>query len=226
MPPSASFVGLLAPPLLVTTALSAVRLLGEVQGWFHTHSGGRLHPLGITWCIFVFGAWFGWRLSRQGSAPRVRLPWLWALLAMAAAVAAAIHGFRPLVGADRSEATFGAVREAVVVIVTVTAIGGASMFLVWPRLAQLLLCYGLGARAVVLVLTWLAKGQGWDTHYTKFGPPGIERESIGATMLAAGFAQLGFWVPFTILGGTLAATVFGRLSRSRGRGTDPSGVRI
>ena len=66
-----------------------------------------------------------------------------------------------------------------------------------------------GARAVVLALTWLAKQKGWDTHYTKFGPSGIERESLGETMFAAGFAQIGFWVPFTILGGMLAATVFG-----------------
>lgn len=215
MPAPASFASLLVPSLLVTTALSVLRLIGEVQGWFHAYSGGRLHPLGITWCIFVFGAWFGIRLLRAGSAPRVRLPWLWVLLALAAAVGAAAFGFRPLVGADRSEDTFRAVREAVILIVAVTAVGGALMFVVWPRLAQLLLCYGLGARAVVLALTWLAKRQGWDTHYTKFGPSGIERESLSETMFAAGVAQIGGWVPFTILGGMLAATVFGGLWHHR-----------
>ena len=38
----------------------------------------------------------------------------------------------------------------------------------------------------------------------KFGPMGIEREGMGETLFSAAIAQIGFWVPFTIVGGVLA----------------------
>ena len=72
MPTSASTFRLLLWPSLLTLALSLARVTAEVKGWLPPTSGGALHPLGITWCVFVFGAWFGWRLLRAGSQPRVR----------------------------------------------------------------------------------------------------------------------------------------------------------
>ena len=62
----------------------------------------------------------------------------------------------------------------------------------------------------MLAFTWLAKLQGWDTHYTKFGPPGIERDSMAETMTSAAIAQLGFWVPFTMIGGMVAGGLVAR----------------
>ena len=59
-------------------------------------------------------------------------------------------------------------------------------------------------------MTWLAKHNGWDTHYTKFGPKGWTFDMEG-TMTRATLMQLGFWVPFTIITGTLLGVVlFGR----------------
>lgn len=205
-----STLRLLLWPSLITLAISIARLVSEVNGWLTNVSGGRLLPLGITWCVFVFGGWMGWRLARAGAGPRCRRPWLWALLALLAAVGTVMWGFRPLLEADRSDATFALLREAVIRGVVVALVAGAAMFAVWPRLAWTLLLYGLGARGTVLAFTWLAKHQGWDTHYTKFGPPGIERESMAETMTSAAIAQLGFWVPFTILGGVLAGSLLAR----------------
>jgi hypothetical protein len=213
MPQGHSTRRLLLWPSLLTLAISLARLVLEVQGSVSTASGGRLLPLGITWGIFVFGGWFGRRLSLQNDTPRVRLGWLWALLALLAAIGTAVSGFRPLVGADTSEATFAQLRTAVLTTAIVTSLAAAAMFAVWPRLAWTLLLYGLGARATVLASTWLAKHQGWDTHYTKFGPSGIEQETMAATMASAGIAQLGFWVPFTIVGGTLCGCLLARRSR-------------
>ena len=51
-------------PSVVTFALSVARLVAEVQGWLPPTSGGALHPLGIVWCVFVFGAW-SWRAGGQ-----------------------------------------------------------------------------------------------------------------------------------------------------------------
>jgi len=201
---------LLLWPSLLTLAISIARVTSEVQGWLTTASGGRGLPLGITWCIFVFGGWFGWRLARAGSVPRVAKPWLWALLALLAAAGTVMYGFYPLRAADRSEATFVLLRQAVLTAAVATSFGGLAMFVVWPRLAWTLLLYGLGARGTVLAITWLAKHQGWDTHYTKFGPMGIERESMGDTMFGAAVAQLGCWVPFTVIGGTLLGSLCAR----------------
>lgn len=200
---------LLLWPSLLTAAISGFRLLAEVNGWLTSVSGGRLVPVGITWCIFVFGGWFGWRLAAADSGPRVRHAFVWALLAFLAAAATAALGFRPLVGADQSEATFTAVRAVVLTAAAVTTVGAIGMFVVWPRLAWLMLLYAVPARALVVALTWLAKTQGWDTHYTKFGPTGIERD-LATTMVSASLAQFGFWVPLTIVGGTLAGSLFAR----------------
>lgn len=211
MNPNPSPLRLILWPSLLTLGISVARLVAEVQGWLTSASGGRLLPLGITWCVFVFGAWFGWRLSRAGAGPRLRKPWAFALVALLAAIGTAAFLFRPLVAADQSEATFERVRHAVLVIAAVAASGALLMFVVWPRLAWTLLLYALPARGTVVALTWLAKHQGWDTHYTKFGPPGIERDMAG-TIESACFAQFGFWVPFTILGGVFAGCLFAKRS--------------
>jgi hypothetical protein len=201
-----STLGLLLWPSVLTLALSVARLVGQVQGWLPPTSGGAMHPLGIVWCVFVFGAWFGWRLSRAHLGPRVRRPWAWALAALLALAGTVMWQFRPFLGAGTDDATFQQLRVAVMVIVGVALAAGALMFVVWPRLAWLMLLYGLGARGTVVVLTILAKQQGWNTHYTKFGPSGIERD-MADTIVSASFAQLGGWVPFTIVGGVLAGGI-------------------
>jgi len=68
-----------------------------------------------------------------------------------------------------------------------------------------MLCYGVPARLLVVGFTWLAKDSGWTTHYTKFGPSGIERD-VSDTMLSAAKAQGGFWVPWTVIAGVLAGS--------------------
>ena len=67
--------------------------------------------------------------------------------------------------------------------------------------------------ATVVVITYSAKVQDWDTHYTKFGPAGIERD-LGETMFAASVAQMGFWVAFSVIGGVLAGAITSRFRTS------------
>ena len=207
-------------PSLITLVISVARFVAEVNGSVTTQSGGAGALLGITWCVFVFGAWFGWRLAKGGDGPRVRLAFVWALLALAAIAATIAYGFRPLLQADRSDATFAALRQAVLTIVAVAIVCAAATSLVWPRLAWTMLLYAIPARLTVVALTWLAKNQGWDTHYQKFGPPGIERD-MADTLISASVAQLGGWVPFTIVGGVLAGSLFGRARRAPMQQTIP-----
>jgi hypothetical protein len=199
-------------PSLFTLALSLVRLTSEVQGWVTTASGGRGLPLGISWCMFVFGGWWGFCLSRAGAMPRVRRAWAWALVALLA-IAGTVAALVPkLLGAPHSEETFALLRTTVMTIAAVTTVAAIVMFVVWPRLAFLLLLYAVPARATVVAITWLAKDRGWDTHYTKFGPMGMERDAE-QTLLSAAIAQGGLWVPLTIVGGVLAGSLFVRRTK-------------
>ena len=69
--------------------------------------------------------------------------------------------------------------------------------------------HALPTRLVVFLITWFAKVQGYDTHYVKFGPPGIERD-LPETLLATALAQGGFWVPFTVVCGVAIGVWFAR----------------
>jgi hypothetical protein len=142
--------------------------------------------------------------------PRVRRAWLWALVAGLAIVATMAWRMQSLLHAERSEETFALLRTCVLTISVVAIAGACAMFFVWPRLAGTLLLYGLIARATVVAITWFVKVQDWHLHYVKFGPPGIERESVQETVVSASLAQFGMWVPFTIVLGTLVGTLFAR----------------
>ncbi len=201
-------------PTVITCAVGALRLWLEVQGSVTAATGGRLHPLGITWLAFVFGGYFGWRLRRGGSAPGLRKAPLWALLAMIGVVAAVMINFSQIDPTDRSQAGYEALRGAVRNIILIAIALALLTVAIWRRLAWTLFCYGLLVRLFVVAQTWLAKSQGWDTHYTKFGPSGIERP-MAETMSSASFAQLGFWVAFTMVAGGLVGCVAGALARRR-----------
>ncbi|MCR9247711.1 MAG: hypothetical protein NXI31_22010 [bacterium] len=208
---------LLLWPTLLTLGISTARLITEVLGMVTTRSGGALHPLGITWLVFATGAFLGWRLSGDGSGPRLRPGWS-ALLAgggLAAVIAAVMAKFGPLIGKSPEDVLFGDVRAAVMFIIAVTAFMTVIGLIVWTRIAIALLLYAIPARLTVLAFTWLAKVMGWDTHYTKFGPPGIELDSVAETLVSASIAQLGFWVPFTMVGGTFAGCVAASLRRNQ-----------
>lgn len=195
-------------PSVVTLLVSVARLVAEVQGWTTTASGGRFAWLGISWLAFVFGGWFGWRLGRAGSMPSVPRAWLWPLLAFLLIAGTAAWRFRQIDMKDSTPAAMPPLRTAVWIIIGVAVPMALLQFMVWRRLAATMLLYGSLARVTVIGLTWLAKDRGWDTHYTKFGPGGVEVD-MADTMASATTAQLGFWVPFTIVAGTLVGAIVG-----------------
>jgi hypothetical protein len=73
--PDASRIGkLILVPAVITLAVTLLRLVGESQGWspilFDRGEEARSPSLvGIVWLVPVFGAWFGWKLTRAGSGP-------------------------------------------------------------------------------------------------------------------------------------------------------------
>ena len=201
-------------PSLITLAMTITRLVGELQGWITNESGGAGHLLGISWLIFVFGAWFGFRLSRNGSSPRLKPAAIWALVPALAIVGTFAYRMN---GVDLKD-TSTAAQEGIMTtlqIASMVAGGGALLALViWTRLAFTLFAYGLFARAGVMVVTWLAKDQGWNTHYTKIGPTGIEKE-MAETLALTSFAQFCLWVPFTVVFGTLMGCLFAARAKTK-----------
>jgi hypothetical protein len=203
-----SLLRLILWPTIVTFLVNVARLVVEQQKAGTTASGGAGYWLGITWLPLVFGGWFGWQLRRQGSPPTLRPAWVWSLIALLAVAGVAVWQFSQIDRTDSSPSAMPPLRAAVLTIVAVAIPLALLQFAVWRRLALTLLLYGLVARATVVVLTWVAKSNEWDTHYTKFGPGGIQVD-MADTMVSATIAQLGFWVPFTIVAGTLAGAIVG-----------------
>lgn len=200
---------LILVPTLVTALVSAARLVAEVQGWISPQSGGALNPLGISWLAFVFGGYFALRISRLGSQPRRHPAWPWCLGAFVLIVVSIGWQFGPLLEADQSAETFQRVRGAVLVLAVIATTMAIVDFAIWPRLAVTMLCYAVPTRAIVIGITWLAKHNEWDTHYTKFGPPGIELD-MTTTMVSATIAQGTFWIPWTIVAGFVTGSFFGK----------------
>ena len=75
MSQDASRIGkLILVPAVITLAVTLLRLVGELQGWSPTLFNRGDKPfspslVGIVWLVPVFGAWFGWKLTRAGSGP-------------------------------------------------------------------------------------------------------------------------------------------------------------
>lgn len=200
---------LVAVPVLITVLLSAVRLAAEVNGWIASDSGGALHPLGISWLPFVFGIWFAVRIARTGSRPRTSAIRVVAPVLLLAVFACIPWQFAPFFEADHSDVTYARLRVAVLTLATIATAAMLADFAMWPKLAWTMLCYAVPSRLFVFALTWFAKLQpDWDTHYTKFGPPGIERD-LPETLVATAIAQGGFWVPFTVVCGVAAGAAIG-----------------
>lgn len=211
---TSSTVRLILWPSLITLAVSITRLVGQLQGWITTRSGGEGALLGITWLAFLCGGWFGIRLRNSGSAPALRPAWLWTLLPPLAFFGA--FGYRMycyqqagFTMQDQSDAAYEHIRQTLQLAVLVGGVGMLLTFATWARLAWTLLLYGLVARVGVVAITYVAKTQGWDTHYTKLGPGGIEKD-LGETMIAACIAQFGMWVPFTVMFGGFVGCLFAK----------------
>lgn len=198
---------LILGPSVLTLLISAARLVGERQGWFPVEAGGSGHWLGITWLGFLLGVWFALRLRRSGSMPRVSRPWAWSLASLLPIVAAAGLTVPAVMDAATDEAGLAALRTSALAMTAGALVAALVQFVVWPKLAWTMLVYAIPARATVIALTWLAKHNDWDSHYTKFGPKGYVR-GMEDTMVSATIMQLGFWVPLTIVVGTLLGGLF------------------
>lgn len=204
-----SLMKTIAIPLVISVAITALRLGGELLGWsgvwFSKATGGIVPSgwtwlVGITWLPVLFGPWFARKLRREGEEPPSGLRVLGIALAGAAL---ALVGMRVVVPA--LSLPFPPV---LIAFWTAMAAGAALQVLGWPALFRVLLAYGLASRLVVALVMLFAMWGEWGTHYDYVGMPAQFQMSLVPRFLwLAFFPQLVFWSAFTVVLGSLSAGV-------------------
>ena len=209
-PSSLDIRALILAPVLISIAVTVVRLLGElVEGpsfLFGRAAGGGFALIGMTWLIPVFGYYFGMQLVRGGNAPKSPGKVLVASL-LSGIVATFIIGIGTQV--------FGFLSPLGFVLSIVGAVAGILLpRMLWPELYRVLLKYAVVVRIAVAWVMLVAVYAAWGTHYDVVPPgfpPGV---SPLATWVIIGLVpQLTFWIMFTVtigcVFGAIAALVSG-----------------
>lgn len=191
-------------PALITLAITALRLVGELQGWsprfFNREAGGGAAVVGIVWLVPVFGIYFALKLARMGHGPPSAARAIGIALASLLVLPAAVL----LAGALGIEQS-GIGLILVFAVASVLAIGIA--WTAWPALGTTLVVYGLAARLPVAFLMLVAIFANWGTHY-ELGPPNLPAMGPFARWLVIGLIpQLTFWMAFTAVVGAIVGSV-------------------
>jgi hypothetical protein len=193
---------LIRGPLLISVALTLLRLFGELghvsDRLFLRSQGG---PAGVSWIFGItflpvlFGPFFLDRLrASEGRPPSLRV--LVCGILGAAFVLLADHFVLPRVPLPFP--------RILIAVWAVMAAGAA------------LQAYGLASRAVVALVMLLAMIGNWGTHYDYFGMPAeFQMPLLHRFLWLALFPQFILWVGFTLILGSVAAGLYGLLTRSR-----------
>jgi hypothetical protein len=217
-PPSVS--RLILVPALITLAVTALRLTGELMGWsallYNRAAGGAGALVGIVWLVLVFGFWFGWSLTRAGAPPtsagRVAGHALLAILLGAGLSAGVARA-----AGDNQAIVFAGFVAGALASVAVAWRG-------WPALGKVLLAYGLAARIPVALIMLAAIYGNWGTHYD-VPPPGFDPSIPPFTrwVLIGLLPQLTVWIGFTVAVGSLFGALGAALARRRAGEPAPLG---
>lgn len=201
-------------PGAISLAVTLVRLLGELMDWspaiFSKAPGGGGSPLGITWLVFPFGAWFGWVLAKRGDLPGH----------LGKAFALFVAGLAAVPVGGTIVTRLGLVEDGqpsqLVAIAVCGVIGLALVWSGWPALRRVLFAYALAARVPVVLVMLVAMLANWGTHYD-VPPPGFPEMGVFARWLWIGvLPQLTIWIWFTLVFGGLTGTLAGAIAKRRG----------
>ncbi len=189
-------------PAVITLAVTLLRLLGELQGWspalFNRQAGGGGAVVGIVWLVFLFGAWFAWKLLEAGHAPEAR----WRPLS---------HGFLGLLTIFVPGAAAQALKLPMAAVFGIFVIASIVALFVglrgWPALGRTLVAYGLAARIPVVIVMLVAMLGDWGTHYD-VAPPELPPMGTMAKWFWIGVVpQLTTWIAITVAGGMLSGGI-------------------
>ena len=225
MSQDASRIGkLILVPAVITLAVTLLRLVGELQGWSPTLFNRGDKPfspslVGIVWLVPVFGAWFGWKLTRAGSGPGSLGRALGLTLASLAVLP--LYSFLAPKAGVVPERLWGPnvpLTESLTILsvfVVVFFVGIAIGILAWPALGRTLLAYGLAARIPIALLMLAAMLGNWGTHYDA-RPSYPPLSTLGWWVTLGLVPQFFFWIWITIVFGALFGIVAAAIARRRG----------
>jgi hypothetical protein len=201
---------LLLWPLVLTAAITLLRLLGELRGWPAAHfsrlPGGGLATVGITWLVPIVGFYAGWRLARAGHRPADAARAGWQPLAALATgwLLAAVAGRLADAGWTANLLAWAVASLAVT----------AAALLAWPAAGSALLAYAAASRALVTLVMAVAMARGWGTHYDAVPPGFPDMARLPRFLLLALLPQMTIWVAFTVAVG-VACAALGRAAAAR-----------
>ncbi len=211
--PAPPTVGLVLWPALLTLAVTALRLVGELRGWspatFSRLAGGGLSPLGITWLAPIVGAYFGWRLARAGVASPHP--------ARAFGVPAGALALGFLLG-TLGERLIRPSVTSTMALWAIVALGVAVAALAaWPALGRPLLAYAYAARLPVALVMALAMWKAWGTHYDARAPGFGTMPPLRVWLWTGLLPQTTIWVAWTVATGALGGAAGSLLKIRRPR---------
>jgi hypothetical protein len=221
----ASRIGkLILVPAVITLAVTLLRLVGELQGWSPALFNRGTQPwspslVGIVWLVPVFGAWFGWKLTRAGSGPR-SLGRALGLTLASMAVLPLFSFLAPRAGILperlwRPDVPLSESFTILAVFVVFAIVGLAIGILAWPALGRTLLAYGMAARIPIALLMLAAMLGNWGTHYDA-RPSSPQMSPLGWWVGIGLVPQLFFWIWVTIVFGALFGIVAAAIARRQG----------
>jgi len=166
---------LIVVPAVISIAVTALRLVGELLHWpkplVNSDVCGKA-ILGVVWLVPIFGIYFAVRLFYAGDTPeRFGRSLLLAILGLALKLAGTFL--------MESHAMTYALRLSMNFIITLIALVLCAM--AWRTLCKVLLAYGYLSRIPVAIVQYLAMRGHWGTHYDALDP---------------GFPPIGFWPIF------------------------------
>jgi hypothetical protein len=203
---------LILVPALITLAVTALRLVGELQGWspllFSREAGGGGALVGISWLVVVFGAWFGWRLARAGQGPG----------AIGRALGLTILAFALLPGLGFAATALGMSQQSLstfAVYVIGSIVGLVLGLRAWPALGRTLLAYAFAARIPVALVMLAAILGNWGTHYDVPPPDFPAMAPLSKWLLIGLLPQMTIWIWFTVVVGSLFGILAGAVAKRR-----------
>jgi hypothetical protein len=208
---------LIKVPAIITLAVTILRLMGELEHWSKTYfdpqAGGGNAIIGITWLAPLFGIYFAVRLVRDGHAPSATGRSIgFAVLGAVVLVSSTFPGSRLFQRDFHLFLLYIWGAFALAAIVTLPA---------WRDLFRVQLAYAYAARIPVAILMFFAIRGHWGTHYD-VAPPNVGFLNYWTKYLWIGFfAQLVFWVGYTVVSGMLFGTVTAAVMRWAGRAPQP-----
>jgi len=207
---------LIKVPAMITLAVTILRLVGELEHWSTPFFAPQSALVGITWLAPLFGIYFAVRLVRAGRFP----------LSTGRALGFAILGaLVAVVGITVSSRIPAAnFHQFLWRVWGISALAALVTLPAWRDLFRVQLAYAYAARIPVAIIMFFAIRGNWGTHYD-IAPTNVEFLNYFTKYLWIGFfAQLVFWVGFTMVSGMLSGTVAAAIMRWAGRAPEPDKV--